>query len=500
MPSVIQWPLHRRTVHAVQRVNPQANTRTRAARILARQHPGSPFTQRNRWYNLTSYTDGPAVLQIFDEIGLYGITAADLVGQLAQLDADSIDLQINSPGGEVFDGIAIMNALRQHKARVTANVYSVAASIASVIAMAGDEIVMMPSSQLMIHDGMGLCVGDAADMREMADLLDRQSDNIAGIYTERAGGRRDTWRKRMREETWYSAEEAVAAGLADRVAEMPKRRRHGDDEQTPMFAQVDLSAFRYQGRDEAPAPDVPTVANTAVGPHDTATVEGTWDGGAAERALPSPMTVATARAVYTWYDAERVEDGEIAKAYCKLPHHEVSADGEPGAANMNGVRNALARLPQTDGLSDAERATAERHLRAHLEAGGGGEDTSENRAGVQLTDWTPDVFRTAMARATGELVDWDPELFKNAVTVQAEDAPAVVRRPDPPPDPSSLGWRDPDPVDLPEPISAADVFKAAVGYEAGHAPAAPARPPDPETEDVHDPTVFTHALREATRE
>ncbi|MBH1939135.1 Clp protease ClpP, partial [Streptomyces sp. AV19] len=136
--------------------------------------------------------------------------------------------------------------------------------IASVIAMAGDRIVMQPHSQMMIHDGSGLCVGNAADMRDMADLLDRQSDNIAGIYAERAGGTVKQWRTRMLAETWYSAQEAVEAGLADEVAK-PGRpgREEGEPGDRPVANSWDLSVFRHAGREQAPAPDVPRLADTA---------------------------------------------------------------------------------------------------------------------------------------------------------------------------------------------------------------------------------------------
>jgi hypothetical protein len=88
--------------------------------------------------------------------------------------------------------------------------------------------------------------------------------------------------------------------------------------------------------------------------------------------------VATAKKMYTYYDADKVEDGAVPKSACKLPHHFVSDDGSPGAASVAGVRNALARLPQTQGLSDAERTAAEAHLKKHLNAFSGGEDVVDD--------------------------------------------------------------------------------------------------------------------------
>ncbi|MFL5911262.1 MAG: head maturation protease, ClpP-related, partial [Gaiellaceae bacterium] len=176
--------------------------RLRTARPRAQLMQG-----RNDWYRIAnSLGAGPAQVHIYDEIGYWGITASDFVRELSALNVTEIDLHLNSPGGEIFDGIAICNALRSHPATVTTYVDGLAASIASVIAMAGDRIVMAPNSQLMIHDGSGLCIGNAADMRQMAELLDRQSNNIAEVYAARAGGTVEDWRALMEAETWYTAE------------------------------------------------------------------------------------------------------------------------------------------------------------------------------------------------------------------------------------------------------------------------------------------------------
>lgn len=229
---------------------------------------------RNDWYRLqNNAAQGTAALHIYDEIGYWGITASDLVAELSALDVGEITVHINSPGGEIFDGIAIMNALRSHTAKVTTYVDSLAASIASVIAMAGDRIVMAPHSQMMIHDGSGLAIGNAQDMREMADLLDRQSDNIAAVYAERAGGTAKQWRARMVTETWYTAAEAVDAGLADEVA---KPARSEDAMAVPANS-WDLSVFNYAGRDAAPAPDAPVVEPEAKPAAVEQPVTASWD-------------------------------------------------------------------------------------------------------------------------------------------------------------------------------------------------------------------------------
>lgn len=227
--------------------------RLRTARPRAQLREG-----HTDWYRITnSIGGGTATVHIYDEIGGYwGVTASDFVRELTAVNASQIDVHINSPGGEIFDGIAIANALRAHPANVVTYVDSLAASIASVIALAGDRVVMAPNSQMMIHDGAGLCFGNAADMREMADLLDRQSDNIADVYAAKAGGTVEEWRALMTAETWYTAAEAVAAGLADEVIASSTQTSTDDNSSTTAVptAQWDLSVFRYAGRDAAPEP------------------------------------------------------------------------------------------------------------------------------------------------------------------------------------------------------------------------------------------------------
>lgn len=170
------------------------------------------------WFRITNKADArSAEVDILDEIGSwYGVTAKDFAAQLSALDVDDIHLRINSPGGDVFDGVAIMNTLRQHKAKVHADVVGIAASAASFIAVGGaDDVHMSAGSMLMVHDASGLVWGNAQDMHETATVLDTISDNIAAIYAGKAGGSTREWRDIMRAETWYTAADAVDAGLAD---------------------------------------------------------------------------------------------------------------------------------------------------------------------------------------------------------------------------------------------------------------------------------------------
>jgi len=223
--------------------------------------PWNLTTADRSWYKLRNLGGNAADLWIYSEIGMWGITAEGLVSELATLSVADITVHVNSPGGDVFDGIAIMNALRDHPAKVTVQVDALAASIASVIAQAGDEVVMGRNSMMMIHNASGFAMGEAVDLRKMADLLDSTTVNIADVYTQRAGGKQADWLAAMAAETWYSADEAVAAGLADSVAPLPAER--GAHETAARF---DLSVYNHAPKalpePETTADDQPSPPNS----------------------------------------------------------------------------------------------------------------------------------------------------------------------------------------------------------------------------------------------
>lgn len=201
---------------------------------------------RNDWYRIeNSANTDTTEIYIYDEIGYFGVTASDFVRELQNVRSSNIDLHLNTPGGDVFDGVAIYNALLNHRAQVTTYVDSLAASAGSFIAMAGDTRYIAKTAQMMIHDAWGMGLGNAKDLRSLADLLDMNSDNIAGIYADRAGGTKASWRKAMEAETWYTAAESVKAGLATEV--MSANGQSTDNS-------FDLSIFNYAGRRNAPAP------------------------------------------------------------------------------------------------------------------------------------------------------------------------------------------------------------------------------------------------------
>lgn len=189
--------------------------------------PRSPF-RRSVHSSLVRAKDDAVELLIYDEIGFFGITAKQVADELARIEADTIHLRINSPGGDVFDGVAIHNALRAHPAEIITHIDGLAASIASVIALAGDEVRMAPNAFFMIHNPWGITIGDADDHRKMGDTLDKIAEgSIASTYMAKTGEALETVETWMDEETWFNAREAKAAGFADVVEEAAPAEARG---------------------------------------------------------------------------------------------------------------------------------------------------------------------------------------------------------------------------------------------------------------------------------
>lgn len=188
-----------------------AAERTPQARVTTSPHGGAESTSRELW--------------LYGTVGGYwwGFDAADVAETLRGMgeDVDEILVRLHSFGGNAIEGIAIANLLANHPATVRVVVDGIAASAASVIALAGSELVMSPGSQMMIHDPYMLTVGNAAELRAEAEWLESQARNYAETYAHRAGHDAAHWREVMTanngDGTWYSAAETVEAGLADRV-------------------------------------------------------------------------------------------------------------------------------------------------------------------------------------------------------------------------------------------------------------------------------------------
>lgn len=198
------------------------------------------------WFRVQAKKGTVAEVFIYDQIGKNffgeGIGADDFIKELKALGlqaGDELKVRINSPGGNVFEGITIHNYLRTLKSKVTVIVDGVAASIASVIAMAGDRIEMPKNAMMFIHNPHMLAIGDANAMRKAADDLDQIRESMAATYMRRIDGKttREQLIAMLDAETWLTAEESVAKGFAD-VVDEPVR--------AAALAQFDFAQYGYK--------------------------------------------------------------------------------------------------------------------------------------------------------------------------------------------------------------------------------------------------------------
>lgn len=205
------------------------------------------------WYRLRAARKS-AELLLYEEIGAFGVSSKYLVAQLESLgEITDLTVRINSPGGDVFDALAIHNALSRHPARVVACIDALCASAATLVALSSDEVRMADNGQFMIHEPWTVAMGNSAELLKQSDLLDTIAQQIVGIYTRKTGADPDTVREWMRAETWYTAEQALAAGFVDVI-----------DEPFRLAALIShsLTQFRNRPLEKLPMTDETTVAAT----------------------------------------------------------------------------------------------------------------------------------------------------------------------------------------------------------------------------------------------
>ena len=295
-----------------------------------------------RWYDFRAQARGAEIV-IYDEIGAFGIPAKAFLDELKALGpVAELTVRINSPGGSVFDGVAIYNALKRHDAAITVWIDGIAASIASMIAMAGDEVVMPENAMLVLHDPSGLVAGTAADMRAMAEALDRMKAGMVAAYRDKSGRDDAEIEALMRAETWLSAQEAVALGLADRV-EQPVR----------MAAHFDLSRFRNT------PPQLAALAATPSPQEDDMS-----DSKKASPRKPEPDESATPQVTPPETSADDTAASAASAAGCRREPEPAHADGtsQPAVARPlaqpNRLRRRRAQVIDLDAVrADERRAT-----------------------------------------------------------------------------------------------------------------------------------------------
>jgi len=178
---------------------------------------------KRTWFEIVATGPHAATLEIFDEIGAHGVTFQEFSRQLRALgDVREILLRLNSPGGSVQDGVAIFNDLTSHPAKVTVEIVGWALSIASYIAMAGNHVRMAANGLLMIHNPWMGTAGDANALRQAAETLDKTRDTMLAAYARKSAKQADEIATLLAAETWFSADEALAAGFVDEIMASPQ--------------------------------------------------------------------------------------------------------------------------------------------------------------------------------------------------------------------------------------------------------------------------------------
>ena len=193
-----------------------AYRREKNAEAVARYRGKS--LEKPDWYKIEAKDDdNNAEIIIYDVVGWPYIDAFDLIRNLGTIKAKNISVRINSPGGDVFDGVAIFNALKEHPAHVTTKIEGLAASIASIIALAGDEVQAHKNAMYMVHDPWVLAAGNQYDLREIADILGKIGGNMLDIYYDKSNIGKRELKQMMKDETWFTAAEAKDRGLIDTI-------------------------------------------------------------------------------------------------------------------------------------------------------------------------------------------------------------------------------------------------------------------------------------------
>lgn len=203
------------------------------------------------WYKIVNKSPDVADVLIYDEIGMWGVSAKRFVEQFNGITAKKINLRINSVGGAVFDGFAIYNAVKAHAATVNVFVDGLAASISSVIALAGDTVTIAKNAYMMIHKPWSMAAGDADSLRKEAALLDKLCETIAMTYCEKTGKTLAEMQKCMADETWFDATEAKAFGLADAIGEDDGDDTEPDADPDDKAALLVKASLKYRNAPES---------------------------------------------------------------------------------------------------------------------------------------------------------------------------------------------------------------------------------------------------------
>ena len=192
-----------------------------------------------KWYNIQNKAGASTDVYIFDEIGMWGVTAQNFISDIKDLKDTPINLRINSLGGDVFDGLAIYNVIKKRTAKTTVYIEGIAASIATIIALGADEVIMSENSLFMIHNASGGAMGESKDLQKTAQVLDKITRQLAEVYESKTGLSQEAIQDMMDEETWLNAQEAFDLGFIDTISDAIK-----------IAAKYDVSKFKNITQEE----------------------------------------------------------------------------------------------------------------------------------------------------------------------------------------------------------------------------------------------------------
>ncbi len=209
------------------------------------------MSKNKNWYRIENKAADEAEVYIYGEIvnaAWYtnDVEASQFVKDFAAIDAKTIRIRINSPGGSVFAGVAIHGAIQRHPSKTIAHIDGLAASAASFVALAADEVRMAEGAMYMIHDGWTFAIGNKVEMRRTADLLEKTDGSIVRIYAGKTGRDESEISEWMADETWFTADEALEAGFVDEIEGVE-----------PVKASFDMSRFKHAPKNLAELQEEP---------------------------------------------------------------------------------------------------------------------------------------------------------------------------------------------------------------------------------------------------
>ena len=305
------------------------------------------MTTNPTFYALEKSGDNETTVTLYDEIGAFGAGSKQFLGDIGKLSGQHIHLRINSPGGSVVEGTAIYNALRRHKGGVTVHIDALAASMASVIAMAGAPVLIADNALLMIHNPWTVSMGGSEDLRKEADLLDMLKVNLRNAYVRKTGLGETEIQDMMDKETWLDAVDAVALGFADAIEEGVAAAATATPEN--LRARFDNFAKGMSQKAEIEVPEAGTVVSESIPAEPILEVESPEPSAVeAEQPVAEEIIVDEPQAKATIADSILAKYNELS---AKLDN--ALAESSAYKAKFDTVSQDLARLERSLGLSAA---------------------------------------------------------------------------------------------------------------------------------------------------